>query len=628
MIVDWDSLAAGKDGKSQLIYALDQLAQTKGLNQRGNAIGSIKINEYNLYGEPEVVLWITNGQRTGCKAAVADLIGLHFPQLIRFTGLEAPEEIQIRNELACSRLNAGDPIPPEEAWVHAVLSAPCILSYRVDPVLAITLAADGRRRLQELFGEAFFGLTGEGSGFYLAQKCLMTQPGKEIRTLNCVLLPDGSLLAFGETPHQAFMTLMDLANKAEDYLKKNQAWDLPEPVNFESEMKGGITGITVLRKNISESAGRPLIVRRIDGLNPSGFSKRTDWKGESIEITNPVDPDAVISWSKPGNETVSRLILDATLGWLAAGVTGGEVETGTEFFSQYLTAILRAEKLQGFPLTSVSEFLKSLTPHFQSLPKPEPDETNLFNGEIGLVTGGASGIGKACVESLLKRGAAVVSLDINPRVVNLIDSPNYLGMVCDLTDEAAILKCFEVFTRHFGGLDMLVLNAGIFPAGIRIEALDTATWQKVMRINLDSNLVIMREAYPLLKNAPRYGRMLVNASKNVLAPGAGAAAYSASKSAVTQMARVAALEWGKDKIRVNIIHPDAIFDTGIWTEEVLKVRAAHYGMTVQQYKTRNVLGVELNSHYVGELVAAMLGPLFEKITGAQIPVDGGSDRVI
>jgi NAD(P)-dependent dehydrogenase (short-subunit alcohol dehydrogenase family) len=149
-----------------------------------------------------------------------------------------------------------------------------------------------------------------------------------------------------------------------------------------------------------------------------------------------------------------------------------------------------------------------------------------------------------------------------------------------------------------------------------------------MRINLDSNLVVLREAYPLLKESPKGGRVLVNASKNVPAPGAGAAAYSASKAAVTQLGRVAALEWGKDHIRVNQIHPDAIFDTGIWSEEVLKARAAHYGLTVQQYKTRNVLGVELNSHYVGELAAEMLGPRFEKITGAQIPVDGGSDRVI
>ena len=91
---------------------------------------------------------------------------------------------------------------------------------------------------------------------------------------------------------------------------------------------------------------------------------------------------------------------------------------------------------------------------------------------------------------------------------------------------------------------------------------------------------------------------------------------------------MAVLEWAKDRIRINMIHPDAIYDTGIWTEEVLNARAAFYGMSVQKYKTRNLLGVELESHYVGELVAEMLGPLFEKITGAQIPVDGGSDRVI
>jgi len=249
-------------------------------------------------------------------------------------------------------------------------------------------------------------------------------------------------------------------------------------------------------------------------------------------------------------------------------------------------------------------------------------------GEIALVTGGASGIGKACVESLLARGAAVVNLDINPSVTTLFNRPDYIGLVCDLTDEGAILSSLESLAKAFGGLDMLVLNAGIFPAGCRIESLTLAEWQRVMRINLDSNLVLLREAHPLLKHSPRGGRVVVNASKNVLAPGAGAAAYSSSKAAVTQLARVAALEWGKDHIRINQVHPDAIFDTGIWTEDVLKARAAHYGMTVQQYKTRNVLGVELNSYYVGELVAEMLGPRFEKITGAQIPVDGGSDRVI
>ena len=105
-------------------------------------------------------------------------------------------------------------------------------------------------------------------------------------------------------------------------------------------------------------------------------------------------------------------------------------------------------------------------------------------------------------------------------------------------------------------------------------------------------------------------------------------AYSTSKAGLTQLARVAALEWGKDGIRVNMIHPHAVFDTGIWTDDVLKSRAEKYGVTVQEYKTRNVLKVELTSHDIGELVCEMLGPVFSKTTGAQVPVDGGSDRVI
>src|SRR5205085_2800871 len=147
--------------------------------------------------------------------------------------------------------------------------------------------------------------------------------------------------------------------------------------------------------------------------------------------------------------------------------------------------------------------------------------------------------------------------------------------------------------RAFGGVDMLVLNAGIFPGGKRIEELSDDLWRRVQRTNVDANVALMRECHPLLKLAPNGGRVIVIGSKNVPAPGPGAAAYSASKAALTQLARVAALEWGSDRIRVNVIHPNQVFDTGIWTEDVLKSRAAHYGLTVEQYKTNNVLRTEI-----------------------------------
>ena len=124
--------------------------------------------------------------------------------------------------------------------------------------------------------------------------------------------------------------------------------------------------------------------------------------------------------------------------------------------------------------------------------------------------------------------------------------------------------------RHFGGLDMLVLNAGLFPGGCPIGSITLEEFTRVMNCNLNANLVLMREAYPLLKAAPRYGRVVMVGSKNTRAPGPGAVAYSTSKAAVTQLARVAALEWGSERIRVNVIHPDAVFDTALYTEEVLR----------------------------------------------------------
>ena len=122
--------------------------------------------------------------------------------------------------------------------------------------------------------------------------------------------------------------------------------------------------------------------------------------------------------------------------------------------------------------------------------------------------------------------------------------------------------------------------------------------------------------------------IVIIASKNVPAPGPGASAYSAAKAGLTQLARVAALELGKDNIRVNTIHPNAVFDTGVWTDEVLQGRAKSYGMSVAEYKANNVLHTSVTSKNVAEMACAMAGTVFAKTTGSQVPVDGGNERVI
>ena len=210
----------------------------------------------------------------------------------------------------------------------------------------------------------------------------------------------------------------------------------------------------------------------------------------------------------------------------------------------------------------------------------------------------------------------------------VLPGPAYAGLAGDLGAEDVAADAVDTAVRRFGGLDILILCAGIFPASARIESLSGAEWSRTFQINVNANLTLLRTAYPYLRLAPRGGRVVIIASKNVPAPGPGAAAYSASKAALTQLARVAALEWGQDSIRVNVLLPNAVFDTGLWTEEVIAQRAAEYGISAEDYRKRNVLGTEVRSTDVAALATAMCGSLFSAVTGAQLPVDGGNERVI
>ena len=202
-----------------------------------------------------------------------------------------------------------------------------------------------------------------------------------------------------------------------------------------------------------------------------------------------------------------------------------------------------------------------------------------------------------------------------------------IGKICDLTKGNEVRKTIEEIILKYGGLDILVCNAGIFYSGENIEKISQDRWDKTMNINLDATRSLMANTIKYLKHGINPS-IIVIGSRNYEAPGAGASAYSVSKAAVTQLARVAALELAPQGIRVNILHPDAVFDTQLWTEEALKKSAERYNLTIEEYKYKNLLGIEVTSKKVGDLVSVMASDIFSATTGAQIPIDGGNDRVI
>lgn len=650
-----DNEAAQYRGELDLrVYTSRLLGRDKTLVLHGGGNTSVKVVQKNLFGENENVLYIKgSGWDLECIEA-AGFAPVQLDYLLRLSQLDALPDTQMVNQLATHMLKSPAPAPSVETILHACLPYKFVDHTHADAVLAITNTPDGERRIREIYGDAVVIIPYVMPGFDLARLCAKEYPRQAgAGTIGMVLLNHG-IFSFGETAKQSYERMIELVLRAEDYLRAQRAWDLPAPSIRPARID--MLRQAQLRRKMADAAGAPMIMATHADEETLAFAQRADLG--TLSQQGPVTPDHIIRTKrvpmlgtdvdayardyrsyfdahspqtkepKTMLDPAPRMVLDPDFGLAAAGRTAKDAAIVAELYRHSMQVMQRSQALGGYRALPSRELFEVEYWDLEQAKLRKGGTPPLYTGEIALVTGAASGIGKACVEALLARGAAVVGLDIDPAVETIYQRTDFLGLRCDLTDEEAIKLALERAVIAYGGLDMLVLNAGIFAASRNISELASDEWRKVMAINLDANLYLLRACYPLLKLAPKGGRVVVIGSKNVPAPGPGAAAYSASKAALNQLARVAALEWGADGIRINSVHPNAVFDTGIWTDEVLAQRAKQYGLTVDEYKTNNVLKTEVRSRDVAELAAEMCGPLFAKTTAAQVPVDGGNERVI
>ena len=636
------------------VYTSRLLGRERALVLHGGGNTSIKLRERNVLGEEEQLLYVKGSGSDLVDIEADGFAPVRLARLLELARLPRLSDTEMVNELRTSLTRASAPTPSVEAILHAVLPYDYVDHTHADALLSITNTGDGEARVREIYGNDVVVIPYVMPGFELARFVAgHFSMSAHAAALGMVLMNHG-LFTFGKSARESYERMIALVTRAEDYLKHHGAW---APVSRTAPpLTMAPVEIATLRRDISTQAGNPMIVGVHDDPRSSAFARRPDIA--KISQQGPITPDHVIRTKRVpmlGRDLLSyanayrryfeahatgargaitmldvapRVMLDPDLGMLTVGRTARDAEIVRDLYAQTMDVIERAQRLGGYRALPAQDIFNVEYWELEQAKLKRSAKPPVFAGEVALVTGAASGIGRACVDSLLARGAAVAALDVDPGVTALSARPEMRGIVCDVTNLEQLRAALVETVRAFGGLDMLILNAGIFPAGKRIAELDDGEWQRVMAVNLDANLALMREAYALLKLAPRGGRVVVVGSKNVPAPGPGAAAYSASKAALNQLARVAALEWGGDGIRVNSIHPNAVFDTGIWTDEVLAGRAAHYGLSIDDYKRRNVLGVEVRSRDVAEIAAELCGPLFAKTTGAQIPVDGGNERVI
>jgi rhamnose utilization protein RhaD (predicted bifunctional aldolase and dehydrogenase)/NAD(P)-dependent dehydrogenase (short-subunit alcohol dehydrogenase family) len=641
------------DPLGQCVYGSRLLGAEPALVLHGGGNTSVKSTVEDVLGEPVEVLHVKGSGWDLATIERAGFTALRLDRLRALLRLDRLSDEQMMNELRCARLDARAPDPSVESLLHALLPYPAVQHSHADALIALTNQPDADALVREVFGDGVVIVPYMMPGFDLARFCSVAFP-REVgpHTLGLVLCNHG-LFTFGRTTEEAYRRHIELISRAERYLaSRPPVW---VPVDAPAPAVEPVT-LARLRREISDIAGTPMVVSRHDGPAVRAFVSRPDLA--SLATRGPLTPDHVIRTKRLpllGRDVAAyarayaeyfaahhhrrgepltmldaapRVVLDPELGMLSAGPRAADAGIAAEIYAHTIEVIELAERVGSYRALPAADLFDVEYWDLEQAKLRRAAPRAPFTGEVALVTGAASGIGRACAMAMRARGAAIIGLDINPDVAGVFSGPDALGVCADVTDSAAMDSAIRTGVERFGGIDIVVAAAGIFPASRPIAELDAHDWRRTMAVNADAIAALFSRVHPLLALAPRGGRVVVIASKNVPAPGPGAAAYSASKAAVTQLARVAALEWAADGIRVNMVHPDAVFDTGLWTDDLLRERAARYGLTVAEYKRRNLLGVEVTSARVGELVATLCEDPFAATTGAQVPVDGGNDRVV
>jgi NAD(P)-dependent dehydrogenase (short-subunit alcohol dehydrogenase family) len=268
----------------------------------------------------------------------------------------------------------------------------------------------------------------------------------------------------------------------------------------------------------------------------------------------------------------------------------------------------------------------------KKLGKQEPPP---LQGQVALVTGAAGAIGCGIAEVLLERGACVLLTDRDAARLDAVcarlqrHAAQIERVIADLTKPAEVEALFHRCALAFGGVDVVVPNAGIAHQGTLAE-MDPAAFARVQEVNVHATMLVLQQAARTFAAQRTGGSVVLQASKNVFAPGAGFAAYSASKAAALQLGRVAALELAALGVRVNMINADAVFGdeqvpSGLWQEigpARMKARGLEPGELREYYRQRSMLKVTVTPRHVGEAVAFFaMGRT--PTTGAVLPVDGG-----
>jgi len=651
---DQEATSFGTDPLGQRLYTSRLLGRNSELVLHGGGNTSVKSTEKDFFGD-DVELCHVKG--SGWDLATIEREGfspVRMSALLKMAELPTMSDSDMVLQQCAAMTNPNAPAASIEAILHAIIPFKFVDHSHANAISALTCSKDGEARVKEVFGHRVIIVPYVMPGFILAKTVYELIKGRDLRAegIDGLVLLKHGLFTFADDAKTSYELHIELVTKAEQYLVGKASL----PVNLaesQSVAVSALLSLAQLRKAVSVKRGFPQIARLLNSESQIGYTRigsaaqrgpltpdhsiRTKripaLVGEDIAagVQQYADDYAEYFKRNAKGETMldaaPRFVLWQGHGIVAFGDTVRDANIVADIATHTVNTIALAEATGGWePLPEKDIFEIEYWELEQAKLRKGPAR-KVHQGKVALVTGCAAGIGFAIAESLAEQGAQVVGLDIDKDIPEIMAKIGGVGLVVNLTNDEATQKAVAFAVEQFGGIDIVVSNAGIFPKNEYLDAMTQSDWDRTIAINLTSHQMLMRTVVPFVKEGIE-GTIIFVGSRNFKAPGPGAAAYSCSKAALTQLSRVAALELAPNKVRVNIVHPDAVFDTKLWTQEALERSATRYGMTVEEYKTKNLMKVEIKSKDIGNMVAAMASPIFGKVTGAQIPVDGGNDRVI
>jgi|AntAceMinimDraft_11_1070367.scaffolds.fasta_scaffold02039_10 rhamnose utilization protein RhaD (predicted bifunctional aldolase and dehydrogenase)/NAD(P)-dependent dehydrogenase (short-subunit alcohol dehydrogenase family) len=643
------------DDLAMRVYTSRLLGSSDALVMHGGGNTSVKSIAQDFFGNKLEVLYVKGSGWDLKTIETAGFPAIKLREARMLAELESLSDTDMTRQLRALMIDPSAPSPSVEAILHAILPAKFIDHTHADAIVTLSNNPRGEDILAEIFPDCLV-LPYRMPGFILSRQVNEALKDQSPDQYKGIILMHHGVFTYGNEARVAYENMIELVTRAEDYIILHGETKL-----HLAECTVNLIDLARIRKAVSAARGSAQLAVLDQTPDAQGFSCLPNVA--VIASRGPITPDHVIRTkrtpvvinTKPsqGIPEVEEFVIDyrryfdahrspdlqildpaprvaiwRNVGSIAFASSINECRIISDIASHTRLAIQVGESIGGWEaLPEKDIFELEYWVLEQAKLGKSTGVSKPHRGKIAAVTGASSGIGKATCEALWAGGAVVVGLDIDPDVINLLSQDGMQGIVCDVTDSKSIAAAVNHVITCYGGLDIVVCSAGMFRSGELIENHTEATWDQIMTLNLTATQRFMTATIPFLKLGVDPSIVIVG-SRNFAAPGPGASAYSVSKAGITQLARVAALELAADGVRVNVVHPDAVFDTALWTEEALARSAERYNMSVDQYKTKNLLGREIRSTDVARLVSTLASDIFLATTGAQIPIDGGNDRVI